>query len=194
MRNLLFAFIMIISIGNAYADAWDDLSKAQAEAVVKELKKNPYVFDYCDCCGNHDDLDIHVAMLKVDISSIKIVECDWKKEAFTVTFNTIGITTWTYTREKLFDMVSFDQSDLAGETKGLKLFMNYTWGFSKKGKNGRPFFEIVDYSSNYGGKHKPCVDISIVYPTPKQLKKEGGVASKTEVKLYKKWYKTAMKK
>lgn len=193
MKKFLLVFFIVFSLNNAFADAWDDLSKAQAEAVVQELKKNPYIFDYCDCCGNHETTEITVTMLKVDVNSIKIEECDWKKEAFSVKFNTTGIVTWTYTKHQKIEMVPFAEPELGERTQGLKIYMNYTWAFSKKEKVGRPFFDIVDYTSNYGGKHKPCVDISITYPTPKQLKKEGEVATKSEVKAYKKWYKTAMK-
>jgi len=152
----------------------------EAEAVLVELEKNPFIFDYCDCCDHEGEYAAQVHFVKV--KNARIVECDWDKEFYTVVYDADVIAEVTYTAD------GPDITKMAPDTEisdsGLKIYMNYTWTLNAKTKKASNFFNSVDY--DYYGENRSCKD-EFAYPTPKQLKKV------VKVKGYKKWYKRAMR-
>ena len=48
---VLFLFFLFQS-SISRADAWDNLTMEEAKSVVAKLEKDPFIFDYCDCCDH----------------------------------------------------------------------------------------------------------------------------------------------
>lgn len=172
----LIGIFLLFSTFVAKADAWDDLTKEEAEKVVAYLKLNPYIFDYCDCCS---DTDLPKDVLLVKVESASIVTCDWKPEAFSVKIETTILGVLTYDNEKI---VVSPPGEYEAPTS---LYMNYTWVWNTETGGASPVFDVIDYAS-YGGDHKPCKSY-FDFPHPKIVK----IVSKD--KGYKKWFKKAMK-
>lgn len=176
----LFVIIFLLFISQpSFADAWDNLSLQEAEAVVKELEQNPYIFDYCDCCDNKGEYASSIQFLKV-VSS-EIVPCSWDENFYSVKIETIVLCNVFYA------------NDGADVTKLLKpeaqenatfIYMNYTWTFDYENKLAVPFFKVVPYAT-YDEDPKACKS-TFAYPTPQQLSKV------SKDKGYKKWYAKAM--
>ena len=81
MRLLFILFTVLLS-WNSYADAWDNLTKEEAENVIEYLKVNPYISDYCDCCDHEGEYATTIEFLKV--IDARIVTCEWDNEFYTV--------------------------------------------------------------------------------------------------------------
>lgn len=180
MKKHLFLLLATFMSFFSFADAWDNLSLKEAEAVVAELKANPYIFDYCDCCNNEGEYATTIQFLKV--VSTEIVPCSWDSEFYSVKAYSILLANVFYANDGPdVNQLIQPESDEFAEL----VFMNYTWTFQPELKLARPFFDIVSYSY-YGEDSQPCKS-SFAYPTPTQLKKV------SKDKGYKKWYKKAMK-
>lgn len=169
----LFSFL-------SFADQWDNLTYAEAEAIIAELKDNPYIFDYCDCCDSEGEYATTIQFLKVIDTEIET--CSWDENFYSVKAHSIFLGHVFYSSNgadvsRLTPGESSDYSQL--------IFMNYTWTFHPEKKVARPFFDIIPYDY-YGSDQKPCKD-EFAYPTPAQLKKV------SKDKGYKKWYKKVMK-
>ena len=80
----LFALAVLFNTFFSFADAWDNLTFEEAEAVVAELKKNPYIFDYCDCCDHTGEYATEVHFMKV--TGTEIVTCDWDASYYSVQY------------------------------------------------------------------------------------------------------------
>lgn len=170
---LLFAFFISHL---TFADAWDNLTYEEAEAVVAELERNPYIFDYCDCCNNTGEYATTVHFLKV--VSTEIVPCEWDKDYYSVRVKSIVLAGVFYAN----DGPDVNQLTTPTEPEMYELiYMNYTWTIHPERKVATPFFNAVPYDY-YGNDNQPCKK-EFAYPTPTQLK----VVSKD--KGYKKWYK-----
>lgn len=176
MRILLVVLTFLLSIQSLLADSWDNLTKEQAEAVVAELKENPYIFDYCDCCDHEGVYAAKVRLLKVTKS--EIIPCPWEKESFSVNVETMVLAHIPYEANgpDLNKMTSNKK-----ETAIYTLAMNYTWSFNKGEKSAAPFFTTVPYDK-YDDK-KACKAM-FKFPTPEQGK---GIIKDGK---YTKWYKT----
>lgn len=176
--------ILLISIALSsffsFADAWDNLTLDEANAVVAELKANPYIFDYCDCCSNDGDYATTIQFLKV--IDTEIITCSWDQAFYSVKATSLLLAHVFY---------SATGPDMKQLSKGASseysefIFMNYTWTFHLETKLAQPYYNTVDYDY-YGNDNKPCKSF-FTYPTPDQLK------TVSKDRGYKKWYRKAMK-
>lgn len=180
MKKYILAFALIFSSFLTFADAWDNLTLEDAQAVVAELKRNPYIFDYCDCCNNEGEYATTIEFLKV--ISTEIVPCSWDNEFYSVKAYSVLLATVFYANNgpdvnQLIEPESTEYAEL--------IYMNYTWTFHPETKLARPFFDRINYVY-YGDDRQPCKS-SFAYPTPAQLK------TVSKDKGYKKWYKKVMR-
>ena len=169
--TLLFFSIPLFS----FADAWDNLTFEEAENVVKELKKNPFIFDYCDCCDYKGEYASSIEFIKV--TDTEIVECNWNSEMYSVKITSELIASVQFTASGANTKEMTKQSD---NNFSSVLYMNYTWGLNPETKKATPFFNIITYSF-YENENQPC-QAEFKYPTPRDLKKVNFV------KGYKKWW------
>ncbi|GEM_PF-1455790 len=182
----LFAVVVTLFISSlAYADAWDNLTYEEAEAVVRYVEQNPYVFDYCDCCQSDDDEDDIYLVKLMKVTDAEIVPCSWNTEMYSVEYNADPIAELVYKEDGSGMEVRQPERVILRDFDPVPvIYMNYTWGFNSKSKMAKPLFESIDYHyvAQYGGRSckKP-----FSYPTPKDLKTLG------KFKDYKKWYKRA---
>lgn len=165
----------------SFADAWDNLTYKEAEAIVAELELNPYIFDYCDCCNNSGEYATTVHFLKV--VSTEIVRCDWDDAFYSVRANSIILAGVFYADSG----PDLNQLSISSEAEMTELiYMNYTWTLHPERKVATPFFNVIPYDY-YGTDNEPC-NQEFAYPTPGQLK------AVRKDKAYKKWYKKNVKK
>lgn len=177
--KFILSLTLVLFASLAHADAWDNLTLEEANAVVQELNSNPYIFDYCDCCDNAGEYATSVHLLKV--ISTEIIPCNWDNNYYSVRVQSKVIANVHYGDDGP-DMNRLSQPE-SPEMSEL-IYMNYTWTFHPENKMATPFFNIVPYNF-YGDDQQPCRK-EFAYPTPKQLK----FVSKD--KGYKKWYKQSI--
>lgn len=171
MRKTLWIIFILLS-SYAHADAWDNLTKEQAENTVQFLKENPYIFDYCDCC-NQGGL---VRLIKVD--DLEIVPCDWDSEYFSVKYSGELIGLFPSNKDGI-DINSKEKDSIEEDNNPNGVItMNYTWVYNADNANCSPLFSVVSYDV-YGTENKPCLN-NFSLPNPKVVKN----------KAYKKWYKS----
>jgi hypothetical protein len=179
MKFFLSILLFFISFASL-ADAWDNLTYEEAEAVVSELEKNPFIFDYCDCCSHDGEYATSIEFIKV--TGTEIVQCEWNNEMYSVKITASVIANVAYMSygADIQTLKAMDNNDYH-----TTFYMNYTWGFNPNSKSASPFFNIIEYNY-YGSDNTPCKQL-FNYPTPKQLKKT------VKVKGYKKWWKSNMR-
>ncbi len=176
MKNFLVALAMIFATTFTFADSWDNLTKEQAEAVVKELEENPYIFDYCDCCDHEGSYAAKVRLLKVTSTEIK--PCAWEPESFSVTVDVIVIAHLPYTA------AGPDLTKMTSNKKEIDVYtisMNYTWSYNPGEKSAAPLYTTIPYDK-YDSDKKACKAF-FKYPTLEQGK---GIIKDGK---YKSWYK-----
>ena len=176
MHKTLLLFLLITIHQLSYADSWEYLSLDQAKAVVIELEKNPYIFDYCDCCISETEHAPAVQLIKV--IRAEIIQSDWSDTIFFVkVYSKVLAEVFYGNNGPGASKVGFTAVD----NIELLICMNYTWTFQSSSKMATPFFNVVDYG-DYVSNKKPCAEF-FQFPSPEQLK----IVSKD--KGYKKWYK-----
>lgn len=175
----LFILIILFNTFLSFADAWDNLTYEEAEAVVAELQQNPYIFDYCDCCDHEGEYATEIYFLKV--TSTEIITCDWDASFYSVRYEADIIAKVEYLAHGANISVLSKPKET---TKSELLYMNYTWGLDKAEKVAVPFFNIIPYDTY--GESSPCKK-PFSYPTPQ------AIAKVQKVKGYKKWYKQVIK-
>lgn len=144
---LLLLFVATI----CKADAWDNLTKEQAEEVVKFLEKNPFIFDFCDCCGKSEE----VYLIKVE--SAEIVPCSWDKEQFSVLTKGRRIAKMQWAHVGIDDF----HADPIDEKVEYTIYMNYTFAYDKHMKWAVPLHKLLDYRL-----HSPICIGATHYPDP----------------------------
>lgn len=159
----------------SFADAWPEMSKAEAEAVVAELKKNPYVFDYCDCCDFEGDYATSIYLMKV--TKTEIISCEMDENCYYVHIESEPLAKVFY-GENGPDVNQLSVDEIMGTDS--RILMNYTWTLNPKIKKATPFFNVIPY--NYYDFEKTSCKEEFAYPTPAQLK------TISSDKGYKKWY------
>lgn len=130
---ILFALIGFSTISKA--DAWDNLTIEQAEHVQKFLDKNPFIFDFCDCCGK----GVEAYLIKIE--STEIIKCAWDKKQFSVLTKGRRIAKMQWASVGLDDY----HTDVIDEEVEYTVFMNYTFAFDKHMKWAVPLFKLFDY-------------------------------------------------
>ncbi|MCH2234050.1 MAG: hypothetical protein MK078_07340 [Crocinitomicaceae bacterium] len=165
MKKLGTLIVLMLSITIARADAWDNLTKEQADQVVSFIEKNPFVFDYCDCCGTPPSL--------VYVTGTEIVPCSWQPEDYTVHY------TGTVIAKIFMEERGGDPSNITPANDPFEgdIYMNYTWVYNKQFQVVAPFFDVIDYGY-YGDDNRSCHEL---FGLPK--------AKLVGNKMYKKWYK-----
>jgi len=177
MKNILFALFVLIS-SFSFADAWDNLTREQADAVVAELKENPFIFDYCDCCSSEGEYAATSHLMKVNFAAVVI--CPWNNDYYSIELKVEYICEVVHSKNETGDYelkVKANSGDLSNFS------MNYTWGFNTVSKMASPFFSIVNY--DLYDEQRSCGP-TFMYPSPKEVK----MVSKA--KGYKKWYKKSI--
>lgn len=86
-KTIFIALLAFFSSTTAlFADPWDCMSKEQAEELMAHLQKNPFVFDYCDCCDEvsreYDNKKLMGHLVKIEKMEIKA--CSWDETQFSV--------------------------------------------------------------------------------------------------------------
>lgn len=175
MRTILLIFAIAMSSFFCKADAWDNLTREQAEEVVAHLKANPYIFEYCDCCDDNTDR-IHGALL-VKVVSTSIETCEWNQEMFAVRYQAKVIMELTFAEDGL--SILNKNGEVEQESSDF-IYMNYTRTLNPNTKKATNFFNVIDY--NFYGENSPCKK-EFTYPDPKIVK------GFSKDKGYKKWYK-----
>ena len=176
MHKALLSLLFIIISVSSYADSWEYLTIDQAKAIVIELEKNPYIFDYCDCCISETEHAPAVQFIKV--IRTEIIQSEWSDTIFYVKAYSMVLAEVFYANSK----TDVHKIGYTTETKIEPLIcMNYTWAFNSDNKMATPFFNIVDYG-DYVRNKKPCRE-TFEYPTPDLLK------TVSKHRGYRKWYK-----
>lgn len=170
--SLLFVFLITQF---SFADAWPEMTKAEAEAVVAELEKNPYIFDYCDCCDHGGEYAATVFISKV--IKANIVACEMDENCYTIETESVILAEVFY-GENGPDVTKLSKPGLSEVSQ--TIYMNYTWTLNPSTKKATPFFRVIPY--NYYDFTKEACKQEFAYPTPAQLKKV------SKDKGYKKWY------
>ena len=169
MKKLGLLILLLLTVSTAKADAWDNLTKEQADQVVAYLEKNPFVFDYCDCCGSPPTL--------VHVTSTSIGPCSWQKEDYTVHYTGTAIA-YVFMEERSGDPSNITPANDAFEGD---IYMNYTWVYNQQYRVVAPFFDIIDYPY-YGDDNTTCHRL---FGLPQ--------AKKVKNKAYSKWHKSVTK-
>lgn len=175
MRILALLIVLLISTFS-FADSWDNMTKKEAEAAVAELKLNPYIFDYCDCCDYEGEYAARVFLVKV--TSAEITPCEWDERYYSVHLTTTVIAELENTEDGP-ETLTLLKTD--GEQAEQLLAMNYSWGINTETKLATPFFNKVAYTM-YSDDRSACKK-EFDYPTPKAVKKV------SKDKEYAAWYK-----
>ncbi len=176
MKNALLVFLFSIVSLFASADAWDNLTKEEAERVVEKLEAQPYIFDYCDCCSSSGEYAVKTYFVKV--TKTEIVPCSWDAQYFSVKMTYQILAEVKYTKKGINTKKLKASANAIGEDV---FKMNYHWGLNTAVNKADAFFNIVDYSL-YGSDRKSC-KTPFSYPTPTALGKVTNDAGYTV------WYK-----
>lgn len=168
MRRIVLVFCLLTAFLSR-ADYWDNLSRAEAEMVVAELRTNPFIFQYCDCCGNTLQL--------VEVLSSEIVPCSWLEGAFSVRYTFKALAAFTREGTKPDQM----QAPSGEETSDL-VYMNYTWTLDPESGHAAPFFRAIPYSYY---ENTLCAE-PFAFPSPKRIK------AYIKGTGYKQWYAQAI--
>ncbi|MBD3639343.1 MAG: hypothetical protein HUJ25_18445 [Crocinitomicaceae bacterium] len=133
--RILALFFLLISSSVVKAAAWDNLTAEQANQVIKFLEKNPFVFDFCDCCGE----SVEVYLLRV--KSAKMIKCAWDKKQYNVLTKSKRIAKMQWANVGIDDY----HTDVIDEDVEYTIFMNYTFAFDAHMKWAVPLFKLFDY-------------------------------------------------
>ena len=176
---VLFLFFLFQS-SISRADAWDNLTMEEAKSVVAKLEKDPFIFDYCDCCDHSGEYASKAHLLKV--TGTEIVVCDWNQEYYSVKITYTVIAELKYTAKGLRTKKLRPYTD---NEIGNTVYMNYTWILNEATGNAEPFFNSVPYSS-YADHRESCKG-NFGYPIPAAVAKVSSDAD------YAAWYNERIK-
>lgn len=189
MKNLIILLTLVLTPFLSKADAWDNLTLEEANKVVAYLEENPFIYDYCDCCGTDESSSATLLQVK----STEIVTCSWDENFYSVKVEVKPIVNVFGNGENLhLDNLSAYTVPKDGGAEdpyvdGYTIYMNYTWAFNKDLKKVTPILSFVEY--NYYGEtpsDKGTCKAFTEFPDPIKHNK----AFKN--RKYKKWYKKMM--
>ncbi|NJL14440.1 MAG: hypothetical protein HC913_16485 [Microscillaceae bacterium] len=126
MKKISFLFILIAfaSANGVWADPEDCMSRAEAEALVKKIKKERYLVDYCDCCN---DVGTGVTANLLLVKKAVVVSCEYDTERFSVKMEAQMLASF-----KVRDQEYAEKAAHEGNTWNLAL-LNYQY-FLEKGQ------------------------------------------------------------
>ena len=179
MKYLMLFFLLILSLSSR-ADAWDNLTNIEAEAVIVYLYNNPYIFEYCDCCDDEND-DIFIVEL-VYTYNARIVPCSWDANYYSIEYDFDVLAEITYKDDGSSHVMNIPAEP---EDPTHTIYMNYTWGLNADTGKASPMFDIVTYQYSLDHPHR-CKDL-FNYPTPAEMNEVG------KFKAYNQWYKNYVK-
>jgi hypothetical protein len=134
--RLLIGLILLMLPTLSKAAAWDNLTHEQAVHVKKFVERHPFIFDFCDCCGNSEP----VYLIKVE--SAKIVKCAWDKKQYSVLTKGRRIAKMQWASVGLDDY----RTEAIDEEVEYTIFMNYTFAYDRHMKWAVPLFKLIKYS------------------------------------------------
>ena len=182
MKTLLIVITLAIST-SSFADAWDNMTEEEAIATINYLQIHPYIFDYCDCCRNHDDEDDVFVVRLIRVAKMRVIPCSWDKGKFSVEYDFFPVATLTYTEEEgRLLRASQTIMRLSNEEDQNVMYMNYTWAYNEDSKLAQPLFNSVTYGYATENDAESC-NPAFRYPKPEHLTKIG------KFKGYRQWYK-----
>ena len=132
----IFTLLLFVSSFIARADSWDNMTQSQADSVKSLIVDNPFIFDYCDCCGS----SVEVYLIKV--KTVEIIPCSWDSEQFSVHVTGKRIAKLLVSEGGIDDYHTADPVDQFVE---YTVFMNYTFIFDNYMNWAVPIFKLVDY-------------------------------------------------
>ena len=166
-----FSFILILAfftgIGHISADPWECMSETEVKELMSFLKKNPYVFDYCDCCDEvsrkYDNKKLFGHLIKIE--KMEIVTCSWDDTQFSVNIVKSSIILSGNVEKGKLIAADLDVKNLAPYNGTWPITLNYCWTY-KAGKISRLFKNI-----KYDNEDVKCGGIS-EFPDPKKVPAE----------------------
>ena len=166
MKKFCFLLFLtfFVGIGNISADPWDCMNEWQAKELMAFLEKNPYVFDYCDCCDEvaieADGRRIFGHLIKIE--KMEIVTCSCDQSQFSVNIVKSSVIVSGYVVDGKFSLAEADADYLAPFNESWPITLNYCWTY-KAGKTSRLFKNI-----RYDSEEIKCGGLK-EFPDPKKL-------------------------
>jgi hypothetical protein len=166
MKNLVLTFVLAFFtfIGFVSADPWEAMTESEAKELMAFLKKNPYVFEYCDCCDEvareYDNRKVFGHLIKIE--KMEIVPCAWDQSRFSVNIVQFKILVSGNVEGGKFVVAQPDEEDIDNYRKPWPVTLNYSWTI-KSGKASRLYKNI-----NYKGEEVKCAGIS-EFPNPDRV-------------------------
>lgn len=177
--SLLFLLSFFIALPFVKADPWTGMTEAEAKETMAYLQKNPFLFDYCDCCDEvareFDNRKLMGHLVKV--VKMEIVECEWDETLFSVNIIKTEVIASGYVENGVFGMKAASSEELASYTDSWPVAINYSFTLTD-GKAVR-LFKKTSYEADDVG----CGAVK-GFPDPKSLKKNK--LTKAYAKYYKK--------
>jgi hypothetical protein len=113
MKKLLscLVFIMVFGVSQSWADPEDCMSKEEAETLVKKLKKERYIVDYCDCCDDASENGDVTANL-LFIKKLSIVSCEYDDARFSVKMETQMLSSFAVNEGKYMGKATYEVNSM----------------------------------------------------------------------------------
>jgi hypothetical protein len=166
MKNFVLTFVLTFFtfIGFVSADPWEAMTESEAKELMAFLKKNPYVFDYCDCCDEvarqYDNRKAFGHLIKIE--KMEIVPCAWDESRFSVNIVQSKILAIGNIEGGKFVVAQPNEEDIDSYRKPWPITLNYSWTI-KSGKASRLYNNI-----NYKEEEVKCGGIS-EFPKPDKV-------------------------
>jgi len=157
----LLALAFFTAIGTISADPWEALTESEAKELKAYLEKNPFVFDYCDCCDEvarkYDNRKTFGHLIKIE--KMEIVVCSWDESRFSVNIVQSSILASGNVEGGKFNIAVPKEDDIQRYREHWPITLNYSWSI-KSGKPSRLYKHI-----NYNADDVKCKGIS-KFPRP----------------------------
>jgi hypothetical protein len=177
--SLLLLLSFFIALPFVKADPWTGMTEAEAKETMAYLQKNPYLFDYCDCCDEvareYDGKKLMGHLVK--IVKMEIVTCEWDETLFSVNIVQTEVLASGYVENGVFGMKAASAEELASYTDSWPVALNYSFTLTA-GKAVRLFTK-----TSYEAEDVGCGAVK-AFPDPKTL--ENNKLTKAYAKYYKK--------
>ena len=179
-KTLLITFLAFFASTTAlFADPWDCMTEDQAKELIKYLKKNPFVLDYCDCCdaGSREQDNTKLMGHLVKIESMEIVPCSWDETQFSVNVNSTTVLASGYIEKGNFIPEKAAADDVRFYSDSWAIAINYAWNYN----GGSPvrLYKKISYTADDFDCGKPKK-----FPDPKRI--PSSKAQKAYLKYYNK--------
>jgi hypothetical protein len=144
--SLILAFFT--AIGSIYADPWECMTETEAKELMAFLKKNPYVFDYCDCCDKvareYDNKKVLGHLIKIE--KMEIVTCSWDESRFSVNIVKSTLLVSGKVEGGKFIVAEPSEEEIEIYKKPWPITINYSWTI-KSGKTSR-LYKNINYEED----------------------------------------------